>query len=183
MDKTMRPVKRPLVEPTYWYLVMRCCISAEEYSYNFLLLPKMKTATSTEHKTESSWAFLNRPPFRLRKVLEEDVDVSSSTCRREWVQGNGFGDNIHRAIAVIPDGLDLNFSSTHFELQLAGPEESRYGGVRWNGARGRKTRGSGSSNTRWPWTCLAVAGLEVRTQWSRSLGKGEFLRSRSKLGP
>lgn len=89
----------------------------------------MKTATSTEHKTESSWAFLNRPPFRLRKVLE-DVDISSSTCRREWAQGNGFGDNIHGAIAVISDGLDLNFSSTHFELQLAGPEESRYGGVR-----------------------------------------------------
>jgi hypothetical protein len=55
--------------------------------------------------------------------------------------------------------------------------------VRWNGARGRKTRGSGSSNTRRPWTCLAVAGLEFRTQRSRSLGKGKFSRSRSKLGP
>lgn len=65
----MQPTKQPLVELTYWYLVMRCCISAEEYSYSFLLLPKMKTATSTEHRTESSCAFLNRPPFRLRKVL------------------------------------------------------------------------------------------------------------------
>lgn len=29
----------------------------------------MTTATSTEHRTESSYAFLNRPPFLFRKVL------------------------------------------------------------------------------------------------------------------
>lgn len=45
-------------------------MSFEEYSYSFLLLPKMKTATSTEHRTESSCAFLKRPPFLLRKVTE-----------------------------------------------------------------------------------------------------------------
>lgn len=44
-------------------------MSVDEYSYSFLLLPKMKTATSTEQRTESSCAFLNRPPFRFRKVL------------------------------------------------------------------------------------------------------------------
>lgn len=54
---------------TYWYFVISSRMSAEEYSYSFLLLPKMKTATSTEQSTESSCAFLNRPPFRFRKVL------------------------------------------------------------------------------------------------------------------
>lgn len=51
------------------YLVIISRISVEEYSYNFLLLPNIKTATSTEHSTESSCAFLNKPPFLLRKVL------------------------------------------------------------------------------------------------------------------
>lgn len=41
----------------------------EEYSYTFLFWPKMKTPTSTEQSTESSCAFLKRPPLRLRKVL------------------------------------------------------------------------------------------------------------------
>lgn len=54
---------------TYWYFVISSRMSAEEYSYSFLLLPKIKTATSTEQSTESSCAFLNRPPFRFRKVL------------------------------------------------------------------------------------------------------------------
>jgi hypothetical protein len=45
-------------------------MSADEYSYSFLLLPKMKTATSTEHRTESSCAFLNKPPLRFRNVTE-----------------------------------------------------------------------------------------------------------------
>ena len=54
---------------TYVYLVMSSRMSPDEYSYSFLLLPKMKTATSTEQSTESSWAFLNRPPFRFKKVL------------------------------------------------------------------------------------------------------------------
>lgn len=44
-------------------------MSPEENSYSFLLWPKMMTATSTEQSTESSWAFLNRPPLRFRKVL------------------------------------------------------------------------------------------------------------------
>ena len=44
-------------------------MSPDEYSYSFLFCPKMKTATSTEHSTESSCAFLNKPPLRFRKVL------------------------------------------------------------------------------------------------------------------
>lgn len=46
----------------------------EENSYRRLLLPKMMTATSTEQRTDSSWAFLKRPPLRLRKVLREEVN-------------------------------------------------------------------------------------------------------------
>lgn len=45
-------------------------MSPEENSYSFLLWPKMMTATSTEHSTESSCAFLNRPPLRFRNVTE-----------------------------------------------------------------------------------------------------------------
>jgi hypothetical protein len=45
-------------------------MSPDEYSYSFLLCPKMMTATSTEHSTESSCAFLNKPPLRLRKVTD-----------------------------------------------------------------------------------------------------------------
>jgi hypothetical protein len=67
--KQCRATTQPSVKRTYWYLVMSCPMSFEEYSYSFLLLPKMKTATSTEHRTESSCAFLKRPPFLLRKVL------------------------------------------------------------------------------------------------------------------
>ena len=44
-------------------------ISLDEYSKSFLLLPKIMTATSTEQSTESSWAFLKRPPLRFKKVL------------------------------------------------------------------------------------------------------------------
>jgi hypothetical protein len=45
------------------------------------------TATSTEQSTESSCAFLNSPPLRLRKV---------------------------RAVPVVLDGLYLNLPSTHY---------------------------------------------------------------------
>lgn len=47
-------------------------MSPEEYSYSFLLCPKMITATSTEHSTDNSCAFLNKPPLRLRKVTDLD---------------------------------------------------------------------------------------------------------------
>jgi len=52
-------------------------MSHDEYSYSFLLLPKMKTATSTEQRTLSSCAFLNRPPLRFKKVLRKEM-VSES---------------------------------------------------------------------------------------------------------
>lgn len=45
-------------------------MSHDEYSYSFLLWPKIMTATSTEQRTASSCAFLNSPPFRLRNVTE-----------------------------------------------------------------------------------------------------------------
>lgn len=62
-------------------------MSEDEYSYSFLLAPKMMTATSTEQSTDSSWAFLKRPPFRFRKVLvtrDRDGTVSSG-----WRRGQG----------------------------------------------------------------------------------------------
>lgn len=49
----------------------------------------------------------------------------------------------------------------------ARPEESRLGIVQY----------------RWPRTCLAVAGLEFRTQRSRSLGKGEIFEVEIEIGP
>jgi len=55
---------------TYWYLRSVSLMSPDENSYSFLLWPKMMTATSTEQRTDSSCAFLNNPPFRLRKVLQ-----------------------------------------------------------------------------------------------------------------
>lgn len=42
------------------------------------------------------------------------VHIDSELGSRERL-----GDNIHGAIAVISDGLDLNLSSTHFEVRLA----------------------------------------------------------------
>ena len=56
----------------------------DEYSYSFLLWPKMMTATSTEQSTESSCAFLNRPPLRLRKVTDlREVSVTARAIVRE----------------------------------------------------------------------------------------------------
>jgi len=43
-----------LLAHTYVYRVIKSRMSHDEYSYSFLLLPKMKTATSTEQSTESS---------------------------------------------------------------------------------------------------------------------------------
>ena len=59
-----------MIVRTYWKRPMMSLISPDEYSYSFLLCPKMMTATSTEHNTESSCAFLNSPPLRLRKVTD-----------------------------------------------------------------------------------------------------------------
>lgn len=56
-------------------------ISPDENSYSFLLWPNMMTATSTEQRTESSWAFLKRPPLRFRKVLGE-VSLAMQRCAR-----------------------------------------------------------------------------------------------------
>ena len=50
-------------------------MSPDENSYSFLLWPKMITATSTEQSTESSCAFLNKPPLRFRNVLQ---------CGQSW---------------------------------------------------------------------------------------------------
>jgi hypothetical protein len=82
-------------------------MSPDENSYSFLLWPKMMTATSTEHSTESSCAFLNRPPLRFRKVLPR-VSVGSGT-RGAWSRAAG----LHGAVAVVLDGLDLNLAAAH----------------------------------------------------------------------
>lgn len=60
---------RRTVWQTYEYLFKVSLMLPDENSYNFLLWPKMMTATSTEQRTASSCAFLNRPPFRFKKVL------------------------------------------------------------------------------------------------------------------
>jgi len=78
-------------------------MSPEEYSKSFLFCPKMTTATSTEHNTDNSCAFLNKPPLRLRKVLEEAVSFVSLTRPV----------HLHRAVPFILDRLDLNLASSH----------------------------------------------------------------------
>jgi hypothetical protein len=67
---------------TYWYLVKISPISLLEYSYNFLLLPKIITATSTEQSTESSCAFLNKPPLRFKNVLQTLAYAAAQPKRR-----------------------------------------------------------------------------------------------------
>jgi hypothetical protein len=71
----------------------------------------MMTATSTEQRTDSSCAFLNRPPLRLRKVL---VYVLVSFGFLGW-----YGGSIHRTVSIILDRFDLNFSPAHHELSGA----------------------------------------------------------------
>jgi hypothetical protein len=81
---------------TYWYLRNVSAISPEENSYNFLLWPKMMTATSTEHSTDNSWAFLKRPPLRFRKVLQ---DWSVTTWRRgEWQEQNTYTERLRSSL-------------------------------------------------------------------------------------
>jgi hypothetical protein len=69
---------------TYWYRPMVSLMSPDENSYSFLLWPKMMTATSTEHSTDSSCAFLNRPPLRFRKVLRRVSEGSAMRTRGAW---------------------------------------------------------------------------------------------------
>ena len=72
----------------------------------------MITATSTEQRTDSSCAFLNRPPLRLRKVL---VNVAISFMFMGW----RLGSYIHGTISIILDRFDLNLSAAHHELSGA----------------------------------------------------------------
>lgn len=69
---------------TYWNLAIVSFMSPDEYSYSFLLWPKMMTATSTEHSTESSCAFLNKPPLRLRKVTDLMRGAACQYARVTW---------------------------------------------------------------------------------------------------
>ena len=74
----------------------------------------MMTATSTEQRTESSCAFLNKPPLRLRKVTDL-VDLLAR-CKDEYRQ-----DGI--PIAVVANRLDLynsNISYVKYEDTLRG---------------------------------------------------------------
>jgi len=68
----MRYLEYQVLRRTYEYLAIVSLMLPDEYSYNFLFVPKMMTATSTEQSTDNSCAFLKRPPFRLRKVLGDD---------------------------------------------------------------------------------------------------------------
>lgn len=69
----------------------------------------MITATSTEQRTDSSCAFLNRPPLRLRKVL---VYVVVSFV----FMGRRLDGYIHGTISIILNRFNLNLSATHHEL-------------------------------------------------------------------
>lgn len=71
----------------------------------------MKTATSTEQRTESSCAFLNRPPLRFKKVLHGGKNQS-----RPAMRARVGGVNLHRAVPVILDRFDLNLSPPHLGL-------------------------------------------------------------------
>lgn len=64
----------------------------------------MTTATSTEQSTESSCAFLNKPPFLFRKVLDKEaVRIDrAKIIRQAGVRG------IHGAIAIVLNRLDLD---------------------------------------------------------------------------
>lgn len=57
---------------------------------------------------------------------------------REWS-----GSNVHRTVAVILYGLDLDLSSTHFELLLVAQRYRAASRARCNGARGQRVRGFG----------------------------------------
>lgn len=65
-------------------------MSPDEYSYSFLLWPKMMTATSTEHSTESSCAFLNKPPLRLRKVTDLMRGGACQYARVTWWKSKAY---------------------------------------------------------------------------------------------
>lgn len=75
----------------------------------------MMTATSTEQRTESSCAFLNKPPLRLRKVLQGrgcelviEVEVRGGAALAPAAKGY-----VHAAVAVILDGFDFDLSASH----------------------------------------------------------------------
>lgn len=80
------------------------------------------TATSTEQSTDNSCAFLKRPPLRFRNVLQTRKEKESAMALREEGGANekrpgskpgSVREYLHRTIAVILDGFDLNLSSPH----------------------------------------------------------------------
>jgi hypothetical protein len=96
-------------------------MSPDENSYSFLLCPKMMTATSTEQRTDSSCAFLKRPPLRFKKVLDNVSNKSQ--------EAHGVEVGVHGAVAVILDGLDLDLSTTHDEYRTQASTRIERGGV------------------------------------------------------
>lgn len=101
----------------------------------------MMTATSTEQRTESSCAFLNRPPLRLRNVLQEVISnglkvvqqaiamrvmmwslvaINHQRVHQDRAQ-RSFRNrllDLHRAVSVILDGLDLDLAPAHIRDEL-----------------------------------------------------------------
>jgi hypothetical protein len=76
-------------------------MSPDENSYSFLLWPKMMTATSTEQSTESSCAFLNRPPLRFRKVLRDVSDGSRVQCARRAVGRVAYTERLRSSLMAL----------------------------------------------------------------------------------
>jgi hypothetical protein len=73
------------------------------------------TATSTEQRTDNSCAFLNKPPFRLRKVLIRAllVNVYANDGTASRVDESRRTCYLHRSVPVIFDRFDLNLPATH----------------------------------------------------------------------
>ena len=62
------------------------------------------TATSTEHRTESSCAFLNRPPLRFRKVLQFRKRQLCSRLNLHWLSRRIERSDGFAAITIVGTG-------------------------------------------------------------------------------
>ena len=132
-------------------------MSPEENSYSFLLWPKMMTATSTEQSTESSCAFLNRPPLRLRKVLWQVSDG--------WLVAGGGSTYTERfrssLMALISIFLrPMVDGNTRRQSSWSGDEGCAYF---WGGRGGRLVEGLWGTKEDGNGTSLRGSGLITKT--------------------
>lgn len=111
------------------------------------------TATSTEQRTASSWAFLKRPPFLFKKVLSRS---------QRLIGGSRTTQAIHGAVAVVLDRLDLNLPSSHgCELDTRSERNTT------RGSRVGETRESGQSEKRLDMP-VAPGWNKRQLEWSRA---------------